>query len=76
MPELSEKISELLAYDGIEVAEVHQGKEVQYQPPKDAYFIVVPKDAVPHQETAKERMDGLKLRFAEKMLQQGQMPRT
>ena len=57
MPELSEKISELLAYDGIEVAEVHQGKEVQYQPPKDAYFIVVPKDAVPHQETAKERLE-------------------
>ena len=52
----------------MEYEQVYAGREIAYTPPKDAYFIVVPPDAMPKQESVKERLDALKLVFMERLL--------
>jgi len=56
-------VAELISRDGVEYEQVCAGREIAYTPPKDAYFIVVPPDAMPHNETIKEKKEAIQAEF-------------
>ena len=48
-------IAELVTREGVDWSEVQHGLKYEYVPPQDGHFIIVPKNAIPHKETLKER---------------------
>ena len=56
-------LAELFTREGVEWEQVSKGQEISYTPPKDAYFIVVPPDAMPHKETFKEKKEAVEAEF-------------
>ena len=64
----SDLISEIISRDGVDWSEVTAGLEYNYKPPKDGHFIIVPKNAMPHRETAKEKEAAIRVQFMAELL--------
>lgn len=66
----TELIKELSSREGVEYEQVKAGKEIYYNPSKDAYFIVVPPEAMPHKETFKEKKEAVEAEFMAFLMEQ------
>ena len=64
----AEMVAEIVTREGVDWSEVNAGQEYNYKPPKDGHFIIVPKNAMSHKVTAKEKEAEIRIQFLNDLL--------
>lgn len=61
-------MAEIASRDGVQWMKAYKGQPLELNAPEDEYLLVIPLDAMPHKETAKEKAEKIKLEFMDMLL--------